>query len=608
MRWYDRFSGERERCLPSSILPGRYATLKETHFNEHSIVKKHDLLVTDGTDRFYYGDEKGYFLANEQSVDQIAELDIIESAVLEYQNQLQKGNKTSFLIPEKLVARFELSKFEDILQKTLNQGHLQQIAHRPKMELTYEEYLVPVSRAKKVSSHANRHLAAHSECWQARTFSGVIPKQILALESEDQLNIYENRVFVKLLFFVEIYLVKRIAEIRKLEELFSQAMNFQNAEDVYYQLSQSIFSLWGEGFNENADTDSDMSKGLTTLSTLENMLKSTRALKQTKLYRQLIPNLHVPLKINMTNVLSHDQHYRHVARLWNAWLQTQKIELQEPKQIYLKNKQVADSYVVYCKGVFERALLELKYTKSNQTKWVRSDNSEINLKDSINQEITMEYNDKIVTFVPCFTMADNLNSIGNDTNRYLLSLSDSNNKHVIQVSPTCFYSVETIAHFIMKWVTNSIVSAFGKKVIKVPFKLTDKLQSVNDDSIKVEKTSINIIKPSKELKLLIGEIETQNSADTSIIKTAEVLKATLSNVEKLLYCPVCNTKANIHQWQTRDNNCFTMKDSNCSHLWSINMKESCRSMTIKPKALDFDTNSTSFKNVGRFNNQFIIQE
>ena len=609
MRWYDRFTGQRERSLPSSILPGRFATLIETDFNEHSSLKEHNLLVSDGTDRFQYVDEKGDFLTNELSVDQTAELGIIEIAVIEYQYQLIKGYKASFLIPEKLLARFELSKFEDILQETLSQGHLQQIAHRPKMELSYEEYLVPVSRAKKLSSHANRYLAAHSECWQARTFSGVIPKQILALESEDQLNIYENRIFVKLLFFIEIYLMKRIAEIRKLEKLFSQALNFQNSKDVYYELSQSIFSLWGEGFNKNTDTDSDISNGLTTLSSLENMLKNTRALKETKLYRQLIPNLHVPLKINMTNVLSHDQHYRHVARLWNAWLQTQKIEFQDPKQIYLKNKQLADSYSSYCNGVIERALIELNFTEISKSNWIRRDSSEVKLSFSENQEIRLKHNNEILIFIPCFSMTGvNLPSGETNNNRYILSLTHINDDNSLQVSPTFFYSVEIIINLIMKWITNVSVSTYGKKVTNAPSKLVDKMQEIDDGSVLVKEGYINIIKPSAKLRHSLDEVRIGHKADISINKTADVLEAQLSNVEKLLHCPVCNTKANINNWISRNNSCFTIKDSNCSHLWSINMKNSHRSIIISSNKSDINVNVDSFESIGRFHNQFRIEE
>jgi len=339
------------------------------------------------------------------------------------------------------------------------------------------------------------------------------------------------------------------------------------------------------------------------------MLKGTRSLKQTKLYQQLIPNLHVPLKINMTNVLSHDQHYRHVAILWNAWLQTQKIELQEPKQIYQKNKQVADSYSSYCKGVFERALMELNFTEITQSNWVREDSSEIKLVTSENQEIILEHNNETLTFVPFFSMNYvNLSSVEGNHNRYILSLLHSNDACLLQVSPTCFYSVETIINFIMKWVANAVVSTFGKEVNKVPLKLTDKLQDINDGSIRVKKGSINILKPSTELSHSIEDIRLRNRADISILKTTEVLETQLSNVEKLLYCPVCNTKANINNWLSRDSSCFTIKDSNCSHLWSINMKSGFRSINIKPKKSDIHINIDSFGNVGRFINQFRIEE
>ena len=187
--WYDRVSGESIKEIPEIVIPGRFLTNKTCTFNGHATLKKGDFLLNDGTNKFHLDDVYGRFSMAEEVGNNSAELDIIESAILAYQDSVDVGNKSSFLIPEKLLARFEILKFEELLLDILGKGHLQEIARRPRMEMTYEEYLVPVSRAKKISPSANVHLASHSECWQTRTFDGVIPKKVLALESEDQLNI-----------------------------------------------------------------------------------------------------------------------------------------------------------------------------------------------------------------------------------------------------------------------------------------------------------------------------------------------------------------------------------------------------------------------------------
>jgi hypothetical protein len=67
------------------------------------------------------------------------------------------------------------------------------------MDMRYDEELVDISRAKKIANNAHRHLAIHSETWQQRTLVGIHPKKILARLSEDEIAIYENKVFVSLL-------------------------------------------------------------------------------------------------------------------------------------------------------------------------------------------------------------------------------------------------------------------------------------------------------------------------------------------------------------------------------------------------------------------------
>ncbi|GHF02010.1 DUF2357 domain-containing protein [Thalassotalea profundi] len=604
--WYDRFNGKLVKQLPENIASGRYTPQESCILNGHSNIQPDDFLVSDGTEKFHIGSQVGSFIHNEKSELLEAELEIIESAILAYQEAIDLGRNSSFLIPDKLLARFELTKFEELLADILTKGHLQEIARRPRMELIYEENLVPVSRAKKIASSANAHLASHSECWQTRTLTGVIPKQILALESEDQLNIYENRVYVKLLGNIEQYLVKRILEVKKLEEIFKQAVSFQNAEGIYFELRDSIFTLWGEGFSDDEQTDDAAVHGIATLELLRKMLKKVRTLQHSALYLSLTHKIQVPLKLNMTNVLSHDQHYRHVARLWNSWLDTQQANNYDPEQIYQRNKKLADAYSQYCCDLVKRTLHELGFNELPPNCFKRNGNQAIYLEVTAGSEIVLKAPEHSLFFIPCFTNSIDLSDteLMVNSQRILLSLVSAiemNEKHLC-TAPTNFYSLEQLAVLISKWLISQTLQTIGITVSKAPSLLLKMLNRMNANGYwKLENNSITIIKPCLVAKPKLLEFKKEHKQDVSIAQAVDAVTEAAERFEELLYCPCCGAKADEGQWISREDNCFAIRNSSCNHLWEVNRQTNGNKvLKVSPnKVLDSDM-LDDFERTGRF--------
>lgn len=603
--WYDRFRGRLVKQLPEQITSGRYTAQEACVFNGHSKIQPADLLVNDGTDKFHIEHQLGSFIHNEKSEQLETELEIIESAILAYQEAVDLGKDSSFLIPDKLLARFELTKFEELLVDVLKKGHLQEIARRPRMELIYEEHLVPVSRAKKVAGSANAHLASHSECWQTRTLTGVIPKQILALESEDQLNIYENRVYVKLLAHIEQYLGKRILEVTKLEEIFKQAVSFQNAEGIYFELRDSIFTLWGEGFSEDEQADDAAVHGIATLELLTKMLKKVRTLQHSGLYLTLTHKIHVPLKLNMTNVLSHDQHYRHVARLWNSWLDTQQANNLDPEQIFQRNKRLAVAYSQYCYDLVKRTLHELGFKESTANCFKRNGNQVIDLEVTAGSEIVLKAPDHSLSFIPCFTNNIDLSDseLVENNQRILLSLGSAvemSEKNLF-TAPTNFYSLEQIAVLISKWLVSQRFQTIEVTVSKVPSLLVQMLNRMNANGYwKLENNSVTIIKPCLAFKPKLIEFKKEHEQDVSIAQAVNAICDAAERFEELLYCPSCGAKADEYQWVSRDDNCFAIRDSNCRHTWEvIRKRDSSKVMCVAPSHLE-KSKQVEFLNYGRY--------
>ena len=603
--WYDRVKGEFIKELPDTVVAGRFLTNGAFDYNGHTTLEKGDFLLNDGTDKFHTNNQVGRFSGYDKTDDDTIEFGIIESAILEYQEAIDTGNVGSFLIPDKLLARFELLKFEQLIFDVLKKGHLQEIARRPRMELIYEEHLVPVSRAKKIATSANIHLASHSECWQTRTLTGVIPKKILALESEEQLNIYENRVYVKLLGFIEYYLVKRISEVKKLEDLFNKARNFQEAKNIYFELRKCIYRLWGEGFSKNDEADVAAENGITTLNVLTNMLKKVRTLQNSKLYRILSHNLHVPLKLNMTNVLSHDQHYSHVARLWNIWLETRQVNQVGPEYIYSRNKHIATSYSRYCTDLIKRTLLELGF--KNETSNYFHRNGCISLVVSINRnsEIIVSRNNQTLCFIPCFTdsIIKEKTEKTEKNQRIIMSLCRRNNAsdRMICSSPTNFYSLELLAVLISEWLAKETFKTLGSELSQIPTSFLDELDVINEEHWAIKKNSILISRPFLSLQPRISAFLHKNNRDISIQKSGEEIKIIAENFDNLLCCPCCGVKADENQWIARDHSCFTINRSNCEHMWEVNRQtDGSRMLVIKPIKIPENCVKNTFELLGRY--------
>lgn len=602
--WYNRVKGTLVKELPALISNGKFSTNMECVFNTHSMLSVGQMIVNDGTGKFHLNDEVYDFFNDEKPVVDTTELDIIENALFAYQDVVEEGGRASFLIPEKLLARFELSNLEKLLSDVLNKGHLQEIARRPRMELIYDEHLIPVSRAKKLAPNASRHLASHSECWQTRTFTGVVPRSILALESEDQLNIYENRVYVKLLSHIENHLVQRIAGIRKLEELFENATSFQNAENIYYEVRDSVFTLWGEGFSHESYADEATTHSKTTLSFLVGMLKKVRVLQHTKLYRKLHQNLHVPLKINMTNVLSHDQHYCHVARLWHQWLETQQTSKLDPKHIYEKNLAIVDSYTQYCFDLTKRALKELGFSCQIDKELVHVNGNRLSIEMTSFSEIVVRYCQQELVLVPWFSSEHQLKELegSEQSNRVLIGIDASADQSLgyVCLSPIYFYSLESITALISKWLALHTFSGVGAQLRTLPANFLKELSQLHNGHWTINSHQLTINGPCGKKITDIENIAKSYRNDISIQKAAEKLICTLSETEYKLYCPVCSTKSLESSWKQRDDQCFIVHNSNCKHEWMLNRQQNGdRLLVVRPKKYDKSV-EFAFEAYGRF--------
>ena len=263
--------------------------------------------------------------------------------------------------------------------------------------------------------------------------------------------------------------------------------------------------MWGEGFSDDEQVDDAAVYGIATLELLTMMLKRVRILQHSGLYLSLANKVHVSLKLNMTNVLSHDQLYRHVARLWKSWLDTQQSNNLAPKQIFQRNKKLSAAYSQYCCDLVNRTLHELGFNELTPNYFKRNENQTIYLEVTAASEIVLKASKQSLCFVPCFTNNIDLSdTVAMESNqRVLLSFGDvaEMSEHHLCTSPINFYSLEQLAILISKWLVSQAFQALGSTISKAPSALVQMLIRTNADGYwKVENNSVTIIKPCLAIK------------------------------------------------------------------------------------------------------------
>ena len=365
--WIDRLTQASLKALPVSIDSGRYQRSQSIdRLNEHSAIQPGELLVSDGSDHCQLSSDRGSF--KKPAIDNPERITLFKQAILTLGETLTKagnfnnpitGAKSllSPLLPAAVIdADLDLLPVERALQSALEKGHLHEIAHHPRMDIHYTEEITDVARAKRLAKGALVHLASHSECWQRQTLSGVVPKKVKARFSEDDYQIYENRVFARLIDKLYQHLNSRIRTVEQLQQTLSDALGFEdNPNSIDYRISQKICALWGQTFDAEATLQA-MELLESTLLALKSMQKSISSLRQSGLYLMIPRHAQIGATLHRTNILNHDAHYRHLAVLWDQLNRLQQTSQLSPAQRFAQEQILVSHYSHYAGLMLQHAL------------------------------------------------------------------------------------------------------------------------------------------------------------------------------------------------------------------------------------------------------------
>ncbi len=604
--WIDRLTGDQINELPDQIESSRYIAVSSYTHNQHTHINSGELLIDDGTGRLTQNQVLKEFYNPKLDPDAEVETDLISSALREFQDAIDSGRQPAFLLPEKLFEWLKLQPLDETIQEVLDKGHLHEIARSPNMELIYIENLLPISRVKKFPQSAVRHLAAHSSCWQKRTFTSVVPKSLLALESKDEFNIYENKVYARLIDHLERYLQRRCREVEKIEEVIKKSGNFSPDKKLYWPMSRGILELWKEGYGLSADAEG----GKGTLLQLKKMLKDIRGLKQTGLYKSIPLKDDVGIKIRLTNVLSHDQHYRHVAHLWYMWQDNSKDIKIEPKNALRLNRLLANAYVNYVRLLIERALVDLGFLSEKDNEYVSLNGSKVSVQYK-NHNIVLGFGVNTITFIPMYSpLKDKLQFkdaiiVSPESNDYEYE------KNVQCASSLYFYSLECLVNRISIWLLKfRLMDFIADKIEKVPSEVSNLITKKYGDLFHLQGTSAYLKKPSTQAVSNIFEsFKKSANTDVSIKTFLANLDDHSRHLNQLLYCPLCQEFTDERDFMVRDNRAF-MINGKCGHIWKIDLDENGR-MSFLSHPNDGENiysldNKTRLMKYGRFSQEIYL--
>ncbi len=230
--------------------------------------------------------------------------------------------------------RLALTEFEQQLVDDL--FHLEHIVRFPDARLDRVEEKQPVSRVSRFSNRALNQLSAHSEDWLRRKYQSVIPRQVLALRIDEDIDIYENRVTARLIRELITYLCKRIdEELKQLEDFFEEISKILNQYNhanrpIWYRKVNRNYKLIGDVFSTGMESRQKQTRN--TRDTLFAARQRLLVLLGLPFFQQVQRHAELGRSLHLTNRFQNHAHYRSVVTLWEALAKLQQIETASDRQ------------------------------------------------------------------------------------------------------------------------------------------------------------------------------------------------------------------------------------------------------------------------------------
>lgn len=563
MKLFDRLT--KESVEVSAIQPNRYRVQQAARLNQHTDLQIEDIIHADGKKICQLSDQT--ISAQSPKIDVTQSL--FEEAILTISRMVAQGQATTIspLLPTSLLGEdAALSSLEGVLKTVLKDGHLHHISQRPRLDLKYEELVTEVSRAKRTTNASLKHLVSHSECWQRRTLTGIIPRKVLARHSEDDYLLYENKVYASLLDVLERHLQWRLQRLLKLTKPLEDIRSFQNSESIDYRLIKTICALWGEVFDlESIEQQLDASMFL--LDELEFLLRQIRGLKQQGVYTLIPQETRVSGQVYRTNVFNHDAHYRHLPLLWDHLAKEAEKKL-SPEETFCRNRELHQAYTRYVGLVIRRALEAKKLDGSwDNFNWGGTKIEVREAQDDWVVESSCGNKLRLVSWLhygsaPPYLHIPNTIVCWPDIPDERLEksvLPESN----LPITPFDLYVVERMGEVIDKWLVHLLLKGYGEVIPRVP----DKAKNVLNKYSVFQADGSHGIKCTGACAEPIEQIMNSVSEAGINKQTFNKIEMQLKNNLELSKCPVCYEKSSLKVEQ--NSRSFFAECEYCNTTWLL---------------------------------------
>jgi len=561
----DCLSGEVVSLDPAGgILSGQYSLTKESDLGIHGTWPKETVLFDDGRGQITVDGQEVAFIPQTQNVKAHARKSLIRqaledlAALIEFQ---EPDELVSPVIPPQLAKVVESSQLESELSEVLDRGHLHFIAKSPRYTMRYDEELLPVSRVKRTASDYQRHLAAHSDCWYQRTFTGIIPKKLKAKISEDEYHIYENRVFARFLDHMERYFVERLAKLRLLSELLSEGINFNQNEDLDYRLREAICTVWGESF-KSGDAESLRGRTANQLAHFDAQLQLIRTLKQSETYKRIPGNAVVPISLKPTNILLNDPHYLKLRHLWELWVNEVAVNSKNPQQEFLNCQDELQHYRKYTGLLIMRAFKALGWDVSANPDATYDLSHPCGLRGQLELKSgNWELTSKAVGFETHLVIVPSLIDGPFDLeskDRIVSLVNGAISKDTILASPDNLESEELFIEFIQSWAGRLVVPWYGKEIDKLPTVMTD---TWLDRSSTKTFRDVGSIDPT-EFEAWLKDFNLSSSVKQAVERSFFAARF-------IHHCPCCSRTVEAGGYEVREGRGFIAECQLCAAEWQV---------------------------------------
>jgi len=577
VRVFDRY-WDKDVDLPETVESGRYRLLGRTVLNRETELAAGDVLWSDGGSlcELEGEDIRTFACVGDEQDGQTPEA-VVDDAVQAVVDQLESAGSElpSPVMPAQLGDLASPTQLELELEGVLGRGHLQAIAARPRMAMRYESELLPVSRAKRLAHDAITRLASHSEDWLRREITGVVPRTLKAEVSDDDVAIYENVVFARLLDRLEKGLRRRLREVEVLLRKHEQAMALANADQLDYRLRNALCRLWGLSFADNPATGK---AATTTLLLLQTLLGKVRQLKRSELYAAIPAAHRVPLALRSTNVLLHDTHYRCLRPLWVLAHASERTQASTAPERFAAAKLKGERFGQYVGLLIRHALSSCKLvsssTLSGQYLFGRRS---LTLAWSSDQWILRLQNEaEPLLFVPAVRGAADWTTAGNRRIVFChgaAATSDApgNLEPGLEgiLNPLEFYGVERIRQAIEEWLMATVLVRYPMKVVSLPSALRDRISIALGNAVSVKGQGLILQRSvSDSARQQVEIAATELSANAS---TRQDLSQALDDVKLVSTCRACG--AGIHSTSFLTSSEGFKAACECGQRWTFRLQK-----------------------------------